>query len=82
MEIVLASDQERPNLFAEVHHEGRVWAEVLFDDDRQRYRLTIFPPGSGPDPAEYMEFDFEEAVGGLRDALEALVLRGFPELER
>jgi len=78
MEIWIASDQERPHVFAEVHDEGGVWAEVYYDSDQGKYLLTIFPPGSCPDPSEFMCFDFDEAMAGLQRAQDVLIDRGFP----
>lgn len=78
MEIVIASDRERENLFAEVREAGATWAEVIYDDSRGGYALTIFPPVSEPDPKDGFVFDFDEAVAGLREAKARLIERGFP----
>jgi hypothetical protein len=40
MEIVLGSDQDRPNLFAELRVGGQPWAEVIYDSRKEAYILT------------------------------------------
>jgi hypothetical protein len=75
MEIVIGSDQERDNLFAEIHVEGQPWAEVIFQDARNAYGLTIFPRDDGG----WLAFDLAETRQLLLDAKNALVARGYPD---
>ncbi|RMH12650.1 MAG: hypothetical protein D6701_13265 [Gemmatimonadetes bacterium] len=80
MEVILASDDRRPHVFAEIHHQGELWAELIYDDEKAGYRLTVLPhlDQSGR-PGEPFEVDLMEAAAGLRTALELLVDRGFPD---
>lgn len=77
MEIVIASDQDRENLFAEIQVEGQPWLEVIYDEKKQAYMVTLFPPGDGE---EWPVFDLAELRRALGDAKEALVQRGYPDL--
>jgi hypothetical protein len=85
MEIVIASDQERPNLFAELHVAGQAWAELIYDAQKEAYLLTVFPGEDG----EWLTFDLAEVRKALVDAevrkalvdaKDALVARGYPDL--
>lgn len=75
-EILLASDQERPNLFAEVRIDGTVVADVVYDDGKESYRVTTY---SGPGD-EWISVDLAEFSRALLQAKAALVQRGFPDL--
>lgn len=79
MEIIIANDMERENLFAEIRDGDHTWAEVIYDDERGGYTLTIYPTGAGPDPKEWIVLDFDQALKALVEAKAALVLRGYPE---
>ena len=75
MEIVIASDRERDNLFAELHVEGQPWAEVIFDNQKGAYVLTIFARED-----DWLVFDLAETRRLLLSAKDALVARGYPDL--
>ena len=76
MEIVIASDQNRDNLFAEVHFNGQPWAEVIFDAEKGAYLVTIFSAEGDMWPS----FDLSEVRRELLKARDALVARGYPSL--
>ena len=77
MEIVIANDTERENLFAEVHAEGQVWAEVIYDDSKGRYVLTLFsqPQSDG----SWRALELDAALDALIQAKARLIERGYPE---
>lgn len=77
MEIIIASDQERDNLFAELRVNGQPWAEVIFNPQKEAYILTIF---SG-DEGQWLTFDLAEVRKALAEAKTALVARGYPDLK-
>lgn len=76
MEITLASDQERPNLFAEIRVDGQPYADVIYDNAKEAYQLTIYPAQEG----EWIVLDLAEFRKALLKAKDALVGRGFPNL--
>ena len=76
MQIVIASDRDRENLFAEIQIEDQPWAEVIFDDAARAYVLTIF--GSSDPP--WLTFDLAQVQTALREARSALVARGYPDV--
>lgn len=76
MEIVLASDQDRPNLFAELRVAGQPWAEVIYDARKEAYILTVFIGGE----RDWLTFDLAEVRRALAEAQVALVERGYPDL--
>lgn len=76
MEIVVANDQHREDLFAEIHAGGQPWAEVIYDGGKEEYVVTLFPPGADE---EWPVFGFVELVRALHAARDALVARGYPD---
>ena len=77
MEIVIATDPERENLIAEVREGSYSWADVRYDDQKETYQLTFYPPNE----AEYLVVDLTQALKGLIRAKDALVARGYPDLK-
>lgn len=75
-EITVASDQDRPHVFAEVRLNGNVVADVIYDAAKESYQVTTY---SGPDD-EWVGVDLAEFRRALLRAKEALVERGFPDL--
>lgn len=76
IEITIASDQDRPHVFAEVRLDGDVVADVIYDAARESYQVTTF---SGPDDG-WVGVDLAEFRRALLRAKDALVERGFPDL--
>lgn len=76
MEIVVADDQDRPNLFAELRVSGLPWAEVIFDPQQEAYRMTLLIG----DEQDWLTFDLAEFRKALADAKDALLERGYPNL--
>ena len=77
MEILIADDPQRDNLYAEIQLDGRTWAEVIFDDEKKGYVLTIF---AGDSEDEWFTFDLAQARKVLLDAKNVLVARGYPDV--
>ena len=75
MNIVIASDQERDNLFAELRVDDQPWAEVILDKESGRFELTIFPSEESSE-LKFNLTDVEQALAEARIALEA---RGYHE---
>ncbi|MCU0647319.1 MAG: hypothetical protein MUF00_04960 [Gemmatimonadaceae bacterium] len=75
-EITIASDQDRPNLFAEVRMGGDVIAEVIYDAAKMSYLVQVF--ASHDDGSTCV--DLAEFRNALLQAKEALVARGYPNL--
>ena len=75
MKVVVASDPEREDLFAEIHHDDQPWAEVILDEGTKKFRLTIYPPSKG----ETHVFVLGEAERAIADAKAALISRGYYE---
>ena len=76
MEIVIATDPDRENLIAEVREGSYSWADVRYDDAKETYVLTLYPPEDG----ETLALDLTQALKGIFAAKEALVKRGYPDL--
>ena len=47
MEIVVTSDQEREELFAEIYNGEEQWAEVIYDPLKEGFAIKIYAPTSG-----------------------------------
>jgi hypothetical protein len=77
MEIVIANDTERENLFAEVHAVGQAWAEVIYDDLKRCYVLTLFSERA-PDRG-WIALELDAALEALVRAKARLIERGYPE---
>lgn len=77
MEIVIATDPERENLIAEVRDGTYAWADVRYNDRKEAYELTLYPPGDG----ELLVLDLTETRKALLAAKQALVARGYPDLQ-
>ncbi len=76
MEIVVATCPDRENLIAEIVDQSYAWADVRYDDRKEAYEVTLYPPGD-EDP---VVFDLAEMRRMLVQAKEALVARGYPDL--
>jgi hypothetical protein len=77
MEIIIGSDQDRPNVFVELRVRGQPWAELIFDNQKEAYILTVF---TGEDEQDWLTFDLGEVRRALTEAKAALVERGYPNL--
>jgi hypothetical protein len=75
MEVVIASDQERENLSAEIHVQDQPWAEIILNPSTGRFDLTIFPS----EPGGTMTFDLREVEKAISEARAALAARGYTE---
>ena len=75
MKVVVASEPDREDLFAEIHQDDQPWAEIALDRMTKRFVLTIFP--SATDDAHV--FPLSEAVGAIAEARDALTRRGYVE---
>ncbi len=75
MEIVVASDQTREELFAEIHHEEEQWAEIIFDKASRFFIITIYSPMTG----DHYIFNLTEMQQALDEAKARLVSLGYVE---
>lgn len=75
MDIVIASDPEREDLFAEVHDDGQPCAEVIWDQGRRTYLVTLFV---GDSPDAWPVVALKELQRALSKAKQALMDRGSP----
>lgn len=75
MDIVIASDQERPVVFAEIQKDGGTYADVIYSVEKEAYVLTLYGT-----PDDYPSFDLAEFRRALDQAKAALVERGFPDI--
>jgi hypothetical protein len=75
MEITIASDQQRPNVFAEIRIDGATYADIIYDGAKEAYVVTLY--GSLGD---YPSFDLAEFRRALEGAKQALIERGFPDI--
>lgn len=73
MKVVIASEMDRDELFAEIHQDDQPWAEIILAPESERFILTIYPPANG---AAHV-FDLAEAEGALAEARDALIRRGY-----
>ncbi len=64
MECIIASDVERDELVAELYHDGEQWAELSYDQEREQFRITLFPPTSGGS----FSFDLAETEAAIEHA--------------
>ncbi len=46
MRIIIASDIDRDNIFAEIYHGDELWAEVFHDSENNQFKVKIFAPNS------------------------------------
>jgi hypothetical protein len=46
-EIVVTSDPDREELFAELYIGGEQWGEVIFNRSSEMFEVTIFPARAG-----------------------------------
>jgi hypothetical protein len=75
MEIIIASDQEREELFAELYHEEEQWAEIIYDQVQHHFTIQIYAPLS----AEKYTFKLTEMQKTLDDAKARLTSLGYHE---
>ena len=73
MRVVIADDQERENLFAEIWADEGPWAEIILDSAQGQFVLTIFPAQNGKD----LQFRLDEVEKALAEAREELTNRGY-----
>lgn len=76
IEMVIGSDVDRDTLYAELRYQGRPWAEVVYDREREAYVATFFEGPGGTRVA----IDLREARQALLKARDALVSRGCPDV--
>jgi hypothetical protein len=75
MDIVIASDEERNNLFAEIRKDGQPWGEIILGEQSGIFELALYPPEEN----ERMVVSLAEFEKALRDAKESLIERGYRE---
>ena len=75
-EIVISTDPERDNLIAEAREGTYAWADVRYDDGKEAYELTLYPPSDD----EWFVIDFTEARKALLAARDALVAKVYPNI--
>jgi hypothetical protein len=76
IDMVIGSDVDRDTLYAELRYQGRPWAEVVYDREREAYVVTFY---AGPAGTK-VPIDVSEARQALLDARNALVSRGCPDV--
>jgi len=74
VEITIASDMERNELFAELSHEDEQWGEIIYDPGLGIYKLEIFPSQAG----RTISLNLDEAIRSLQMAKERLQRMGYP----
>jgi hypothetical protein len=75
MRVVIASDTEREDLFAEIHYDDFQWAEIILEPRSERFLLTLFPPMD----REHWTFPLREAEAAIAEARAALEARAYRE---
>lgn len=75
MNVLIGSDQERENLFAEIRHGDSTWADVVLNEETGRFELTIYALAEG----EELKFELGEVEEALAEAKAALLARGYRE---
>lgn len=75
MRVIVADDQEREELFAEIHYDDFQWAELVFEPKTERFLLTVFPPTD----REQWTFTLQDAERAIAEARAALEARGYRE---
>ena len=78
MEIVVTSDQEREELFAEIYHGQEQWAEVVYDSEEESFAIKIYAPTSG---SNYV-FSLSNVQKAIEEAKCRLMRLGYCEKER
>lgn len=73
--IIVASDAERDNLFAEIWQEDKQWMEVILDPGRKAFVVEIFAPH---DDTNYV-CDLAELQQALNEAKQRLLKLGYSE---
>lgn len=73
MDVAIASDQERENLFAEIRQGDMVWDEIILGVDSGRFELTVFPSSDG----DTIQAPLDEVLQALSEARAALEARGY-----
>ena len=73
MRVVVASDPDREELFAEIYYDDMQWAEIILDPLRKHFLLTIFPPMD----RENWVFDLKDAESAIAEARAALERRAY-----
>jgi hypothetical protein len=75
VEIVIASDQHRPTVFAEIRINGGTYADVIYSGEKEAYLITLYGA-----PDDYPSINLAEFRRALDQAKAALVERGFPDI--
>lgn len=75
-EIVISTDPTRDNLIAEMCDGSYAWGDVRYDDKKEAYEVTFYPPHQG----EWLKLDLATMQKALGRAKEALVQRGYPDV--
>lgn len=78
MEIVVTSDQEREELFAEIYHGEEQWAEVIYDPLKEGFGIKIYAPLSG----ESYLFSLTTVQKAIEEAKCRLMRLGYFEKEK
>ena len=76
MEIIIASDMEREELFAEIYFKDVQWAEVIFDQQKGYFQIEVFPPKDGGS----WVFGLSEMQEALVEAKKRLINLGYSEV--
>jgi hypothetical protein len=74
MRVVITSDTEREDLFAELWYDDEQWAEITADTSSRSFRIEIFAPHS---PASYV-FPLADLQQAIEEAKGRLVAMGYP----
>jgi len=75
MKVVVASDPDREDVFAEIQQDDQPWAELALDPETKKFVLTIYPPGDGTAHV----FALSEVDRAIAEAKDALTRRGYRE---
>ena len=73
MKVVVASEPDRDELFAEIHQDDQPWAEIALEPQGERFSITIFPPANG----DTHVFELAEVEAVFAEAKDALIRRGY-----
>ncbi len=72
MEVVVASDAYREDLYVDIGYGNTYWAEASYDPQRQAFMLTIFAPPDGADRYVFHLSAVQDALQRARRSLEGI----------